>query len=131
MREAMKARSNLTLHANIFASSERNAEGDQAMLLLNKYPNTTIIFASATRATLATITAVREKRLLGEVKVVGFGTYLPAEATRAFEDGILYGRVAQQPEGTAGGGCAERGSSHRRTSCASRGAAGLSFGHPG
>ena len=74
LRNAVKARPGLVLHANIFASSEKNAELDQAMLLLSKFPKVTVVFASATRATLATIKAVRESGLVGKVKVVGFGT---------------------------------------------------------
>lgn len=97
-REALKARPKLTLHANIFASSEKNAEGEQAALLLSKYPNTTVVFASASRATMAMIKAVREAGLTGKVKVVGFGTYFPEDAVKAFEEGILYGWIAQQPK---------------------------------
>lgn len=97
-REALKARPKLNLHANIFASSERNSEGEQAMLLLSKYPGTTAVFASASRATMAIIKAVRDNNLVGKVKVVGFGTYFPEDAVKAFDDGILYGWVAQQPK---------------------------------
>ncbi len=97
-REGLKARPNLTLHANIFASSERNSEGDQATLLLNKFPKTAVVFASASRGTMAMIKAVRDSGLTGKVKVVGFGTYFPEEAVKAFDEGILYGFVAQEPK---------------------------------
>jgi ribose transport system substrate-binding protein len=88
----------VVLHAEIYASSEKDTEEDQARLLLTKYPNTTAVFASATRGTLATIKVIREKGLVGKVKVVGFGLYLPAEASTAIADGILAGWVAQQPK---------------------------------
>jgi ribose transport system substrate-binding protein len=98
VRDAVQSRSALVLRADIFASSEKDSEEAQAQLLLTKYPNVKLVFASATRGTLATIKAVREKRLVGKVRVVGFGTYLPAEVAQAFEDGILLGWVAQEPK---------------------------------
>lgn len=96
LKEAAKSRPQLTLRANIFASSERDSEEQQAKTLLEKYPKVTVVFASATRPTLALVKAVREGGLAGKVKVVGFGTYFPPEAVQAFEEGILYGWVAQQ-----------------------------------
>src|SRR6185436_13625585 len=46
--EVMKAaHSNVTMHADVYASSEKDTEADQARLLLEKYPHTTAIFASA------------------------------------------------------------------------------------
>ncbi len=98
LREAVKARPGLILHNDIFASSEKDSEDERAVLLLAKYPKTSVVFASATRGTMATIRAIRAKGLVGKVRVVGFGTYLPAEAAKAFEDGILYGWVAQEPK---------------------------------
>ncbi|HTZ19879.1 MAG TPA: substrate-binding domain-containing protein [Opitutaceae bacterium] len=88
----------VVLHADIYASSEKDTEEDQARLLLAKYPNTKAVFVSATRGTLAMIKAIREKGLVGKVQVVGFGLYLPAEASAAITDGILAGWVAQQPK---------------------------------
>jgi ribose transport system substrate-binding protein len=88
----------VVLHADIFASSEKDTEEDQARLLFTKYPHIRAVFASATRGTLATIKAIREKGLVGQVQVVGFGLYLPAEASKAIADGILAGWVAQQPK---------------------------------
>jgi ribose transport system substrate-binding protein len=98
VRDAVQSRSALVLRADIFASSEKDTEEAQAQLLLTKYPNVKLVFASATRGTLATIKAIREKRLVGKVRVVGFGTYLPADVAQAFEDGILLGWVAQEPK---------------------------------
>ena len=98
LREALKARSKLIVHSDIYASSEKDTEDERALLMLTQHPKTTAVFASATRGTLATIKAVRQKGLVGKVKVVGFGTYLPGEAAQAFEDGILVGWVAQEPK---------------------------------
>lgn len=98
LREAVRTRPGLVLHSDIYANSEKDSEDERALLLLNKYPKVTTVFASATRGTLATVKAVREKGLTGKVKVVGFGTYLPPEAAKAFEDGILFGWVAQEPK---------------------------------
>jgi len=95
--DALKA-VKVVLHADIFASSEKDTEEDKARFLFSKYPNTKAVFASATRGTLAAIKVIREKGLVGKVKVVGFGLYLPAEAAAAIEDGILAGWVAQQPK---------------------------------
>ncbi|HVS50725.1 MAG TPA: substrate-binding domain-containing protein [Opitutaceae bacterium] len=97
LREALRTRSGLIFHGDIYASSDKDSEDERALLLLTKYPKVTAVFASATRGTLSTIKAIREKGLVGKVKVVGFGTYLPAEAAKAFEDGILVGWVAQEP----------------------------------
>lgn len=96
--DAIKARGKVVLHADIYASTEKDSEEERALLLLEKYPQTKVIFASATRGTLATIKAVRAKGLVGKVKVVGFGTYLPPEVASAFADGILFGWIAQQPK---------------------------------
>ena len=98
LREALKAKSNVTFHGDIYASSEKDSEDERAVVLLTKYPGTKAVFASATRGTLSTIKAVRAKGLVGKVHVVGFGTYLPAEAAKAFEDGILVGWIAQKPK---------------------------------
>jgi len=98
LREAARARPGLVFRSDIYASSERDTEDERALVLLNKYPKVTAVFASATRGTLSTIKAVREKGLVGKVKVVGFGTYLPPEAAEAFKDGILHGWVAQEPK---------------------------------
>ncbi len=98
VKQALRARPGVIVHADIFASSEKDTEDERAMVMLEKYPKVVAVFASATRGTLSTVKAVRAKALVGKVKVVGFGTYLPAEAAKAFEDGILTGWVAQQPK---------------------------------
>jgi ribose transport system substrate-binding protein len=98
VRDGLKGRPALVCHSDIFASSEKDTEDEQALRLLTKYPKVTTVFASASRGTMAMIKAVREKGLVGHVKVVGFGTYLPPEAAKAFEDGILVGWIAQQPK---------------------------------
>lgn len=98
LRQAVQSRSGLVLHADVFASSEKNQEDQQAQLLLSQHPKVKAVFASATRGTLSTIRAIRQSGLVGQVKVVGFGTYLPDEAAQAFEDGILHGWVAQEPK---------------------------------
>ncbi|WP_044891834.1 sugar ABC transporter substrate-binding protein [Opitutus terrae] len=98
LRQAVQSRSGLVLHADVFASSEKNQEDQQAQLLLTQHPKIKAVFASATRGTLSTIRAIRQSGLVGKVKVVGFGTYLPDEAAQAFEDGILHGWVAQEPK---------------------------------
>lgn len=98
LRKALKARPAIVVRADVYASSEKDTEDERAMVLLSKYPNVKAVFASATRGTLSTVKAVRAKNLVGKVKVVGFGTYMPEEAAVAFQDGILYGWVAQQPK---------------------------------
>jgi ribose transport system substrate-binding protein len=95
--DALKSRK-VTLHADIFASTEKDSEEQRALLLLERHPNVKIVFASATRGTLAVIKAVRAKNLVGKVKVIGFGLYLPEEVSAAFKDGILLGWIAQQPK---------------------------------
>lgn len=96
--------SNLILHGDIYASSEKDSEEDRARMLLEKYPNSKAVFASATRGTLALIKVAREKNLVGKIKIVGFGTYFPAEASAAMDDGLLIGWMAQLPKdlGTKG-----------------------------
>lgn len=95
-------RPSAVLHSEVYASSEKDSEVEQVRLLLGKHPGTKAIFASATRGTLATVKVARENGLAGKIKIVGFGTYLPADAVRGFEDGLLVGWVAQQPKD---GGC--------------------------
>ena len=48
--------------------------------------------------TTAAIQVLQDKGLSGNIKLVGFGAYLPAEVRTAIERGVLHGWIAQQPK---------------------------------
>jgi ribose transport system substrate-binding protein len=92
------ARPALKVYADIYGSSEKDAEEAQARVLLDQHPQVRAILASATVTTLAMVKVIDERGLSGKVKLVGFGTYLPPAIARAIDQGIVAGWLAQQPK---------------------------------
>jgi ribose transport system substrate-binding protein len=87
----------IKLYADVYGSSEKDAEIAQARVLLDHHPQVRVVFASATVTTLAMIQVLNERGQAGKIKLVGFGTYLPAAVAQSIEDGTVVGWVAQQP----------------------------------
>jgi ribose transport system substrate-binding protein len=104
-----EAHPGITVHGDIYASSEKGVEAERAELVLTKYPNTKAILASGTPGTMAMMQKLKEKKLGGTVKLVGFGFNLNQEVADAIESGVLQGWIAQLPKdvgakGVGGGG---------------------------
>lgn len=87
----------LTVHSDIYASTEKGVEDERCALLLSKYPKTTGIIATGSAGTLSMMKLLQEKHSDGSIKFIGFGFNLPADASAAIEAGALQGWVAQQP----------------------------------
>lgn len=87
----------ISVHGDIYASSEKDAEPAKAALLLSTYPATKAILASGTPGTMAMLHVLQEKKLAGAVKLVGFGFNLNPEVATAIEGGALQGWIAQLP----------------------------------
>jgi ribose transport system substrate-binding protein len=92
-----QAKPGLKLYADVYGSSEKDAEVAQARVLLNQHPKVKVVLASATVTTLAMIQVLNERRQAGKIKLVGFGTYLPVAVGKSIEEGTVAGWVAQQP----------------------------------
>lgn len=86
------------IHGDIYASSEKDAEVEKAMLLLTTYPTTKAILASGTPGTMAMLHVLEAKKLAGTIKLVGFGFNLNPEVASAIESGALQGWIAQLPK---------------------------------
>jgi ribose transport system substrate-binding protein len=86
------------VHGDIYSSSEQGTEIQKAELVLTQYPRTKAILASSTPATLAMLNVLREKKLAGAIKLVGFGFNLTPDIAEALESGALSGWVAQLPK---------------------------------
>ncbi len=88
----------VAVHADIYASSERDTEVAKAHLLLTTYPATKAILASGTPGTMAMLHVLQEEKLAGAIKLVGFGFNLNPEVASAIESGALQGWIAQLPK---------------------------------
>src|SRR6185436_11065648 len=64
---------------------------------LTQYPATKAILASGTPGTLAMLKVLQEKKLAGQVKLVGFGFNLSPDVASAIETGAMSGWIAQLP----------------------------------
>ena len=87
-----------TIHGDIYASAEKDAEVEKANLLLKTYPATKAILASGTPGTMAMLRVLKEKKLGGAVKLVGFGFNLNPDVASAIQDGVMQGWIAQLPK---------------------------------
>ena len=97
MKTFAEAHPTTLIHADIYASAEKDSEPDKSRLLLDKYPNAKAVLASGTNGTLAMLRVLEERKLAGTVKLIGFGFNLNPEVATAIENGALTGWVAQLP----------------------------------
>jgi ribose transport system substrate-binding protein len=82
---------------DVYAAPESGVAIEHAGFLLKTHPDVAGVFASTTASTMAMLQALRDSGRAGKIKLVGFGTYLTAEAMAALEDGTLAGWLAQEP----------------------------------
>jgi ribose transport system substrate-binding protein len=93
-----EAHAKSTVHGDIYASAEKDAEVEKANLLLKTYPATKAILASGTPGTMAMLRVLQEKKLGGAVQLVGFGFNLNPDVAAAIEQGLMQGWIAQLPK---------------------------------
>lgn len=82
----------------IYSSSGAAAAIDQARYLLEKHPHVKAVFASSPTSTEAIMQAIAEAKLVGSVKVIGFGTFPSPEIETSIRRGELAACLAQRPE---------------------------------
>ena len=91
----------LPIHADVFMKAEGSPPAEQAKLLIEKHPKTTLNYTPYTTATLAKIDAIRETGRAGHIHHVGIGAGLPPECERAIERGELDALIAIAPRDVA------------------------------
>jgi ribose transport system substrate-binding protein len=92
------------IHGDVYSSTEAGAEIEKAKVALAKHPGTKAILASSTPGTMAMLKVLQEKKLAGQIKLVGFGFNLNPEVASAIDSGAMSGWIAQLPKdvGTKG-----------------------------
>lgn len=90
-------REGFALCGSIFVGVEKGAERDRTAAFFDQHPEVKGLLASSTMATLEAIEIVRERKLAGAVKCVGFGFNLTPDVAAAIEQDELQGWVAQLP----------------------------------
>ncbi len=90
-------RPNLTIHAEIFASTVAGEERERSRIALEKYPDSKAIISTGTQGTMAMLDVLAEKGLAGKIRFVGFGSNLNPKAEQAIRAGTLDGWIAQLP----------------------------------
>lgn len=87
----------ITVHGDIYSSSEAGKEAERAAFLLTKYPGTKAIVASSTPGTMAMLRMLSSSSAKRGIRFVGFGYNLNPEVAAALESGVMHGWVAQLP----------------------------------
>ncbi|MBK8477849.1 MAG: substrate-binding domain-containing protein [Opitutaceae bacterium] len=94
MRELRK---DFALCGSMYVGTEKGAEKDRVASFFDQHPEAKAVLASSTPATLALIEVLKERKLGGTVKSVGFGFNLTPAVAAAIEQDVLQGWVAQLP----------------------------------
>jgi ribose transport system substrate-binding protein len=87
----------LTVHSDVYASSEVGAEAERCAFLLSKHPGTKAILAAGTPGTMAMLNLLRSRQG-APIRFVGFGFNLNPEVAAAIAGGTMDGWVAQLPQ---------------------------------
>ncbi|MFT3829643.1 MAG: substrate-binding domain-containing protein [Opitutaceae bacterium] len=96
--ERMRAlRKDFSLCGSVYVGAEKGAEKERTAAFLEQHPEAKALLASSTPATLALIEVLRERKLEGVVKGVGFGFNLTPAVAAAIEQDVLQGWIAQLP----------------------------------
>ena len=93
-----EAHPGVVVHGDIYSGGEKGVEEQRAELVLTKYPNTKVVFASGTPGTMAMLKVLQQKGLAGKIKLVGFGFNLNPQVAAAIESGAMFGWIAQLPK---------------------------------
>lgn len=94
MREVRK---DLAVCGNMYVGTEKGAEKVRVASFFDQHPEAKAVLTSSTPATLALIDVLKERKLAGTVKSVGFGFNLTPAVAAAIEQDVLQGWVAQLP----------------------------------
>ena len=86
----------LTVHSDVYASTEAGAEPERCAFLLSKYPQTKAILAAGSPGTMAMLELLRARKG-PPIHFVGFGFDLNSEVAAAIGGGTMDGWVAQLP----------------------------------
>ncbi len=90
-------REGFALCGSIYVGVEKGAEMDRTAAFFDQHPDVKGILASSTVATLDAIEVIRDRKLAGSVKCVGFGFNLTADVAAAIDQNVLQGWIAQLP----------------------------------
>ncbi len=90
-------RADLVLCGSMFVGTEKGHEQERVAAFFDQHPEAKAVLASATPATLAMIDVIKERKLSGAVKCVGFGFNLTPAVVEALTQDHLQGWVAQLP----------------------------------
>jgi ribose transport system substrate-binding protein len=93
----LKEHPSIVIRGNIYSGGDLTIATERASVLLEKYPEAKVVFASGSVGTLAMVHAIEQRHLEGTVKLVGFGYNLSPEVQTALEHGSLHGWVSQLP----------------------------------
>jgi len=88
---------NVTIHGDVYASTEPGVEADRSQLLLSKYPHAKAIFASGTPGTMAMLQVLTAQKPASSVKLIGCGFDLNPAVVAALKAGTMAGWIAQLP----------------------------------
>ncbi len=99
-----ETRKTLTVCGSTYVGIDKGAEKERVAVFFDQHPEMKAVLASSTPATLALIDVVRERKLAGAVKGVGFGFNLTPVVAEAIEQDVLCGWVAQLPGAMGYGG---------------------------
>lgn len=91
----------IVIHADIFMNFEGKTAQEQAVLLLQKYPGTKLVYSPYSSATTAMIGALRDTGLAGKVQHVGISAGIPKECVDALRKGELNTLIALDPRDVA------------------------------
>lgn len=90
-------REGFALCGSMFIGVEKGAEAERTAAFFDQHPEVRGVLASSTAATLEALEAIKDRKLAGTVKCVGFGFNLTADVAEAIEQDVLQGWVAQLP----------------------------------
>lgn len=90
-------RKDLVLCGSTYVGVEKGAEKERVAAYFAAHPEAKAVLASSTPGTLALIDVLKEQKLVGAVKSVGFGFNLSPDVAAAIEGDVLQGWVAQLP----------------------------------
>ena len=82
---------------SMYVGTEKGAEKERIGAFFDQHPHAKAVLASSTPATLALIEVLKERKLAGTVKSVGFGFNLTPAVAAAIKQDVLQGWVAQLP----------------------------------
>ena len=97
LEKMRELRGSFSLAGSVYVGIEKGAEKQRTESLFDQHPELRAVLASTTPATLAMIEVIKERKLAGTVKCVGFGFNLTQAVAESIAQEVLQGGVAQLP----------------------------------